>query len=102
MTAKRTTKKQAKADAQRAAVENHVVDLRANVNDPSQIGRVPGPDIRCVLELARAIHRAENTSRAISWSAQERAQDFYNTHGMYDALTEMFRLQAIEVEGADA
>lgn len=64
-------------------------------------GEVPLPDERCVLQLARAIHRAESTDVATSWSAQERAMAYFNAHGLADSLDEMFRLEALALPDAD-
>ena len=52
-----------------------------------------GPDERAVHQLAAAIHWAESDACAISWSAQTRAADFYNAHGLARTLDEIFRLE---------
>jgi hypothetical protein len=56
--------------------------------DLSNVYRVldPGVEDRAALHLAQAIHRAESSATVISWSAQERAQDFYNHHGLSKTL----------------
>lgn len=45
-------------------------------------------------QLAREIHWSESDDVAISWSALERAQAFYNEHGLADTLDKMFDLKA--------
>lgn len=66
-----------------------------------EVGAVPGPDVRCTLRLARAIHRAESTSCVTSWPAQERALAYYNAHGLGAALDECARLEAIPLASED-
>lgn len=53
------------------------------------------------MQLARAIHASEDTHCVTSWSAQERAQDFFNTHGLGATLDECRRLEALRLPGAD-
>jgi len=62
-------------------------------------GEVPLPEERAVLQLAHAIHRAESSDAVTSWSAQERAMDFFNTHGLGATLDRMFELEK-EAAGA--
>jgi hypothetical protein len=59
-----------------------------------RVGDVPDTDERAVLELACAIHHAESDRVAVSWEAQERAAQYFNTHGLSKTLDEMFRLEA--------
>lgn len=66
------------------------------------VGAVPDTDERAVLDLARAIHRAESNDCAVSWSAQERAAKFFNASGLIETLDEMFRLEALALPGATA
>lgn len=72
--------------------------------DPHALSTVshPGTDERAVLDLARAIHRAESTGCAVSWSAQERAAAYFNEHGLIGTLDEMFRLEALALPNATA
>jgi hypothetical protein len=72
--------------------------------DPVNLSYVqePGTDERAVLDLARAIHRAESTGCAVSWSAQERAAAYFNEHGLIGTLDEMFRLEERALPGATA
>lgn len=51
--------------------------------------------------LARAIHAAESASCVTSWSAQERAQEFYNEHGLAPTLNECERLELLRRPDAD-
>jgi len=73
------------------------VDVR-NLWKSTAVGQVPDTDERCVLGLARAIHRAESRDVSTSWSAQERAAAYYNKHGLAKALDEMFRLEALALK----
>lgn len=70
----------------------------------TSIGDVPGPDVRAVLELAVAIHYAESTDRSVdaSWSAQERAREFFNKHGLAATFDEARRLEALALPKATA
>lgn len=67
-----------------------------------EVGSVPGPEVRVVHELARAMHRAESTDCSVSWAAQERARSFINEHGFVAALDELFRLKPLSIPGASA
>lgn len=62
-----------------------------------EVGTVPGPEVRVVHDLARAIHRSESTDCSVSWSAQERARAYINEHGFIAALDEVFRLQPLAI-----
>jgi hypothetical protein len=55
-------------------------------------GEVPETEELAIMALARAIHRAESTGCAVSWSAQERAMKFHNEHGLIATLDEVLRL----------
>lgn len=72
-------------------------NLRA-LHAPGHVSNVPD---RAARRLARAIHFAESTCVAVSWSAQERAEMFYNQHGLSAALTEAARLEALQLPDAD-
>jgi len=78
----------------------HLPDLRAPVDmratcEPHRVGTYLTTEESAALRLASAIHFAESTCVAVSWSAQERAQDYINAHGLADALTEATRLEAL-------
>jgi hypothetical protein len=65
-------------------------------------GTTPDHEERAARRLARAMHWSESTDVAISWSAQERAQDFYNANGLAATLNEARRLEALALpENAD-
>lgn len=61
----------------------------------TEVGDVPGPDVRAVLRLACAIHHAESTDVSISWAAQERAREFFNEHGLARTLDRATELEAV-------
>jgi hypothetical protein len=63
-------------------------------------GSYPGVEDHAALDLARAIHAAESTHCVTSWSAQERAQDYFNEHGLGAALDECERLEALRLPNA--
>jgi len=65
------------------------------------VGDVPGVEERVVLRLARAIHASESTFCVTSWSAQERAADYFNERGLGEALDFAARLEAQRLPGAD-
>jgi len=58
-------------------------------------GHYPGVEDKAAMQLATAMHEAESDDVAVSWSAQERAQDYFNEHGLAATLDEMFRLQKL-------
>jgi hypothetical protein len=66
------------------------------------IGGVPGPEVRAIQELARAIHRSASTDVSVSWPAQERARTYFNEHGLAATLDEARRLDALALPGATA
>ena len=66
---------------------------RADLRKLGTPGEVPGTEDRAAFRLARAIHASESTDVATSWSAQERAQDFFNAHGLARTLDECERLE---------
>lgn len=72
------------------------IELQVTLGDvmDQEIGTVPGPEVRVVLGLARAIHRAESTDVSVSWEAQERARAYINEHGFAKASAEMVRLES--------
>jgi len=60
--------------------------------------RQPGETLhlhdKLALDLATAIHQSESDDCSVSWSAQERAQDYFNAHGFIETLDELFRVRA--------
>jgi predicted GNAT family N-acyltransferase len=72
-----------------------MMDRKVDLSALPQAGTYPDTDEKLVLELAIAIHYNESDGAAVSWSAQVRAQDFYNEHGLAKSLDELFRLQAL-------
>lgn len=77
------------------------MERKADLNTLHPAGHCPEVEDRAALRLARAIHATEDTCCVTSWSAQERAQDFFNKHGMGDTLDECERLEALRLPGAD-
>lgn len=65
-----------------------LADLRT-LREP---GTYLGVEDKAASRLACAYHRAESTDVSVSWAAQERAQDFFNAHGLAATLDEIFRL----------
>lgn len=53
----------------------------------------PGTLDRLALDLACAY---EPDAVVVSWEAQQRAQDYVNTHSLYEALGELARLTEIK------
>ena len=76
------------------------VDVK-NLWRSTPVGGVPLPEERAVLRLARAIHAAESTFCATSWSAQERAGEYFNANGLGATLDEATRLEALRLPSAD-
>lgn len=77
---------------------NRKADLR-KLHPP---GSYPNVEDKVALRLARAIHAAESTHCVTSWSAQERAEAFFNTQGLAATLDECERLEALRLPGATA
>lgn len=75
---------------------------KADLRKMHPAGSYPGVEDHAALDLAMAIHRSESTHCVVSWDAQERAQDYFNTHGLAATLDEIVRLQGCEIEGATA
>lgn len=76
------------------------IDLAALHLQP--VGSYPGVEEKAALQLARAIHRAEATGVATSWSAQQRAQEYANAHTLSETLDEIARLEGVALEHARA
>lgn len=74
---------------------------KANLRTLRPVGTYPSVEDKAALQLARAIHAAESTHCVTSWSAQERAQDYFNEHGLAATLDEIQRLEALRLPGAD-
>ena len=74
---------------------NKDATLKADVREytmQERIGDVPPPEIRAVLKLARAFQVEEGgPDYATSWANQERAQDYFNAHGLGATLDELFK-----------
>lgn len=68
-------------------------ERKADLKTLRPVGSYPGVEDRAALELARAIHRSESDAVSVSWSAQQRAQDFFNEHGLVATLDECERLE---------
>jgi len=73
---------------------------KADLHTMREVGTVPNTEDRAALRLARAIHAAEDTHCVTSWSAQERAQDYFNKYGLGATLDECERLEALRLPGA--
>lgn len=65
---------------------------KADLRTLHPAGHDPSTEDRAALQLAEAIHYAESDHCVVSWSAQERAQDFFNAHGLAATLDEIARL----------
>lgn len=68
---------------------------KADLHTLREVGTYDGVEDKAARQLACAIHYAESDDVAVSWSAQERAMDFFNTNGLADTLDEIFRLEAV-------
>jgi hypothetical protein len=75
---------------------------KADLRKLHPTGHYPGVEDRAARRLARAIHRSESTHPVTSWSAQERAQDYFNAHGLAATLDEAMRLEGCAIKGASA
>lgn len=84
----------AKSSKKRGAV--HEEPRKADLRKLHPPGHYPGVEDKAALQLARAIHYAESDGCAISWSAQERAMNFFNEHGLAATLDEIFRLEKLD------
>lgn len=73
---------------------------KADLRTLHPAGSYPNTEDRAALRLARAIHAAEDTHCVTSWSAQERAQDYFNEHGLSATLDECERLEALRLPDA--
>lgn len=74
---------------------------KADLRTLHQAGTYQGTEDLCARRLARAIHATESTDCCTSWSAQERAQDFFNEYGLARALDECARLESLRLVDAD-
>jgi len=74
---------------------------QANLETLHAAGTYATTEDSCARRLARAIHATESTDCCTSWSAQERAQAYFNQHGLARALDECARLEALRLIDAD-
>lgn len=65
------------------------VDFR----DLKPAGSYPSVEEKAALELAREIHWSRSDAVAVSWEAQEEAQNFINEHGLAKTLDRMFEIR---------
>jgi len=75
-------------------------ERKADLHKQYDAGHYPSVEDCAALRLARAIHYAESTHCATSWSAQERAQKYFNEHGLARTLDECERLEALRLPKA--
>ena len=73
----------------------------ANLRKLYATGTYLNTEDSCAHRLARAIHAAESTSCVTSWSAQERAEAYYNANGLARSLDECERFEALRLHDAD-
>jgi hypothetical protein len=73
----------------------------ANLRKMYATGTYLNTEDSCAHRLARAIHAAESTSCVTSWSAQERAETFYNANGLARSLDACERFEALRLVNAD-
>jgi hypothetical protein len=73
---------------------------KADLRKLHPAGHYLGVEDRAALRLARAMHATESTHCVTSWSAQERAQNFFNEYGLARTLDECERLEALRLPGA--
>jgi hypothetical protein len=80
----------------------HAAPQRADLRTLRTPGHVDSVPDRAARRLAQAIHDVESDGAAVSWSAQERAETFYNARGLAATLDEATRLERIirERQGA--
>jgi hypothetical protein len=74
---------------------------KANLRKLHPSGTYLNTEDSCAHRLASAIHAAESTSCVTSWSAQERAEAFYNANGLARSLDECERFEALRLVDAD-
>ena len=74
---------------------------KADLHTLREPGTYSGVENRATMRLAYAIHAAESTHCVTSWSAQERAEAYFNKHGLYDTLGECERLEALRLPDAE-
>ena len=75
----------------------HAAPQKASLRTLHAPGEVEPVPFRAAMKLARAIHHSESQKVAISWSAQERAEAFFNEHGLSATLTEATRLETLAI-----
>lgn len=84
----------------RRAVKRPILPRKADLRTLRESGTYLGTEDKAALALARAIHASESSDVSISWSAQERAQEFFNQHGLEKTLDEIVRLGGSLVGGS--
>lgn len=72
-------------------------DLHKQYHGP---GHCDNTEDKAARELSMAIHVSESTSCVVSWNAQQRAQDYFNEHGLGPTLDEILRLKPLKLAGA--
>ena len=70
-------------------------ERKADLHKLHPAGHYPGVEDRAALRLARAIHYSESRHCSVSWSAQQRAEEFFNEHGLSATLDECERLEGL-------
>jgi hypothetical protein len=78
-----------------------VTPRKANLRTLHAAGTYSNTEDSCARRLARAIHAAESTCCSTSWSAQERAETFFNANGLARSLDACARLEALRLPDAD-
>jgi hypothetical protein len=68
---------------------------QADLHTQHQAGHHPNTEDRAAMHLASSIHYSESDHCVISWDAQKRAQDFFNSKGLAATLDEITRLAPI-------
>ena len=73
---------------------------KADLHTQHDVGHDPNTEDSAALDLSMAIHVSESTNSIVSWDAQQRAQDYFNEHGLADTLDEILRLAPLKLPGA--
>jgi len=74
---------------------------KADLHTLREPGTYSNVEDKAALRLARAIHASESTHCVTSWSAQERAETYFNKHGLAATLDECERLEALRLPDAE-
>ena len=75
----------------------HEPQSKADLRKLHPAGTYMNVEDKAALRLACAIHAAESTDCVTSWSAQERAEAYFNTYGLSATLDECVRLEALRL-----